>query len=56
MKLRSSNVAIRRRLAVLGGTNVEGGVTNLLIMKKTTFSIRTFEPGGREFESLRARH
>ncbi len=64
--LRSENVAFRRRLAVLGGawrfsaalggTIVEGGPTNLLIIKKTTFGIRAFEPGGREFESLRARH
>ena len=35
---------------------IEGGPTNLLIIKKTTFSIRAFEPGGREFESLRARN
>ncbi len=43
-------------MAAPHGTKVEGGPSNLLINKKTVFGIRTFEPGGREFESLRARH
>ena len=44
MKLRSANVAIRRRSAALGGTIVEGGPSNLLNNKKTKFGIRAFEP------------
>ena len=35
---------------------IEGGPSNLLINKKTAISIRAYEPSGREFESLRARH
>ena len=35
---------------------IEGGPSNLLINKKTAISIRVYEPSGREFESLRARH
>ena len=41
--------------AALSGTNVEGGPSNLLVNKKTTFRICAYEPSGREFESLRAR-
>ncbi len=38
------------------GTKDEGGPSNLLINKKTTSGILAFEPGGREFEPLRARN
>ncbi len=35
---------------------IEGGSSNLLINKKTAFDVCAYEPSGREFESLRARH
>ncbi len=37
---------------MLRGTNGEGWRTNLLINKKTTLSIRAFEPGGRGLDKI----